>query len=181
MKEIRLHGRGGQGVVKAAQTIVKAVVSEGGFAQFIPFFGVERKGSPVFGFLRTDDKAIRLKTQIYTPETLFIFDDSLLGMESTCSGFRDGGTIILNTDKPLEALDLPANAGKVVLVDATGIAMEHIGVNIPNTAMLGALCRATCIVELNTMLEAIDENFGGPNSKIAQIAYDSAVITEKRG
>lgn len=178
MKEIRLHGRGGLGVVKAAQTIVKAAVAEGRYAQFIPFFGVERKGSPVFGFLRTDDKEIRLKTQIYRPEILFIFDDSLLEMPQTYSGFQDGGTVILNTSKPISALELPKNAKTVALVDATGLAMKALGVNIPNTAMLGAFCRVTGIVRIETMLKFIDENFGGANSEIAKAAYDAVSVHE---
>ena len=78
MKEIRLHGRGGQGVVKASQIIVSAAVAGGRQGQFIPFFGVERKGSPVFGYLRLSDQEIRRKTQIYEPDMLVIMDDSLI-------------------------------------------------------------------------------------------------------
>ena len=77
MKEIRLHGRGGQGVVKASQLVVKAAVAGGSYGQFIPFFGVERKGSPVFGYLRLSDTPIRRKMQIYDPDILVIMDDSL--------------------------------------------------------------------------------------------------------
>lgn len=99
MKELRFHGRGGQGVVKAAQIIVSAVVDTGKYGQFIPFFGVERKGSPVFGFLRVDDKDIRIKTQVYTPEILVVFDDTLLPMEKTFEGLQENGVVIINTKK----------------------------------------------------------------------------------
>ena len=78
MKEIRLHGRGGQGVVKASHIVVKAAVGSGTHGQFIPFFGVERKGSPVFGFLRLSNEPIRRKTQVYEPDILIIFDDTLV-------------------------------------------------------------------------------------------------------
>ena len=82
MKEIRLHGRGGQGVVKASHIVVKAAVRDNTYGQFIPFFGVERKGSPVFGFLRLSDTPIRRKTQIYHPDILMIFDDSLSAVDA---------------------------------------------------------------------------------------------------
>ncbi len=107
MKEIRLHGRGGQGVVKAAQTIVSTVVDDGSYGQFIPFFGVERKGSPVYGFLRLNDEDIRIKTQVYYPEILLILDDTLLDMPQTFAGLQEGGIVVLNTSKGVEELNLP--------------------------------------------------------------------------
>ena len=181
MNEIRLHGRGGQGVVKAAQCIVKAVVAKNGFAQFIPYFGVERKGSPVFGFLRIDNKPIRLKTQIYKPKILFIFDDSLLEIPNTCNGLVDGGTIIINTNKSIDSLKIPSNAGIIASVDATQIAMDGIGINIPNTAMLGAFCYATDIIDLDTILDVINDSFGEPNCKLAITAYKSTQILDLTG
>lgn len=99
MKEIRLHGRGGQGVVKSSHLIVETVVNDGGFAQFIPFFGVERKGSPVFGYLRIDSRPIRMNTQIYEPGLVMVFDDTLLDHAQTFAGLKDGGIIILNTNR----------------------------------------------------------------------------------
>ena len=94
MKEIRLHGRGGQGVVKASQIVVKAAVEGGGYGQFIPFFGVERKGSPVFGYLRLDDKTIRRKMQVYYPDILIIMDDTLTKLPDTYKGLKDGGLVM---------------------------------------------------------------------------------------
>ena len=107
MKEIRLHGRGGQGVVKASQIVVKAVVRAGGYGQFIPFFGVERKGSPVFGYLRISDQNIRRKMQVYYPDILVILDDTLVGLPDTYKGFKDGGTVIINSVKSAEDLGIP--------------------------------------------------------------------------
>lgn len=173
MKELRFHGRGGQGVVKAAQIIVSSVVDTGKYAQFIPFFGVERKGSPVFGFLRVDDKNIRIKTQVYTPEILVVFDDTLLSMEKTFEGLQKNGVVIINTKKTIEELDLPKNAKQVYLVDATGIALENINRNIPNTTMLGAFAKV-CEEFINwEVLQAnIKVKFGDANVKSAQVAYD---------
>ena len=110
MKEIRLHGRGGQGVVKASQIVVKAVVQEKKQGQFIPFFGVERKGSPVFGYLRISQQPIRRKMQVYEPDILMILDDSLVVLPATYEGLKEGGTIIMNTVKPLEELKIPSQA-----------------------------------------------------------------------
>ena len=132
MKEIRLHGRGGQGVVKAAQTIVSTVVDDGSYGQFIPFFGVERKGSPVYGFLRLNDEDIRIKTQVYYPEILLILDDTLLDMPQTFAGLQEGGTVVLNTSKSIEELNLPKTVGTLALLDAEPIALSHIKRNIPN-------------------------------------------------
>ncbi|MDL2307202.1 2-oxoacid:acceptor oxidoreductase family protein [Desulfovibrio sp. OttesenSCG-928-C06] len=173
MKEIRMHGRGGQGVVKSAQVIVKSVVAAGGYAHFIPFFGVERKGSPVFGFLRIDDKDINLKCQVYEPEVLLIYDDTLLDMPATFSGMRDGCAVVINTAKAASELDIPSNAGTVALVDASGIAMEVIGRNIPNTAMLGAFAKATGLVGWDGLKGVIEETFGAKNVKAAEKAYES--------
>jgi 2-oxoacid:acceptor oxidoreductase gamma subunit (pyruvate/2-ketoisovalerate family) len=172
MKEIRLHGRGGQGVVKSAQTIVETIVDNGYYAHFIPFFGVERRGSPVFGFLRIDDKDIRIKTQVYEPEVLIIMDDSLLAMKQTFQGLREGGIVIINTNKSFDELNIPNEAGCVYTVDATKIALETIKRNIPNTAMLGAFAKATELVDWPSLQKHIKANFGEANLAAATKAYD---------
>lgn len=180
MKEIRLHSRGGQGAVKAAHLIVKTVVDTNGYAHFIPFFGVERKGSPVYGFLRIDDKEINLKCQVYKPEVLIIMDDSLLDMPQTFDGMVDGATVVLNTSHTAEELGdrLPSGIGKLALVDATHIATEYLGSIIPNTAMLGAFVKATGLTDWDSMKEHIADMFGEKNIVAAQAAYDSVKIQE---
>lgn len=177
MREIRLHGRGGQGVVKAAQIIVKAAVETGKHAQFIPFFGVERKGSPVFGFLRIDDKPIRVNMQVYTPEVLLVFDDTL-PHDTTYHGLQEGGTVVVNTKKTPEELGLPAGVRKIITVDATGISMKLFGRNIPNTAMLGAFAKAG-IVEQETLYRYITETFGEKNTEAAKLAFAEAACVER--
>lgn len=178
MKEIRMHGRGGQGVVKSAQIIVKTVVNSGGYAHFIPFFGVERKGSPVFGFLRIDDSDIKLKCQVYEPEVLLIYDDSLLGMPSTFDGMREGCTVIINTNADASELKVPAAAGTLALVDASGIAMSEIGRNIPNTSMLGAFAKVTGLADWDGLQKEIGAAFGDKNLKAAQAAYDAVKVVK---
>lgn len=179
MVEIRLHGRGGQGVVKASQIIVQAAVAGGSQGQFIPFFGVERKGSPVFGYLRLSDEEIRRKTQIYEPDMLVIMDDTLVSLGSTYEGLKDGGMIIINSVREPSELGVPAAAGDVALVDASGIAERLLGRNIPNTAMLGAFLRATGLVSETALYEAVEEVFGEVNVKAAREAADQLRIYRK--
>jgi len=176
LKEIRLHSRGGQGAVKAAQLVVESVVTSGGYAHFIPFFGVERKGSPVFGFLRIDDKDIRLKCQIYTPDVLIIMDDSLLSAPKTFEGMKDGAVVVLNTVKPLGSLGLPTTVGTVATVDATGIALEKTGNTIPNTSMLGAFAKATGMVDWENLKKHILKLFGQKNLDAAEHSYNVTVV-----
>lgn len=171
-----MHSRGGQGAVKAAQLIVESVVDVGGYAHFIPFFGVERKGSPVYGYLRIDDENINLKCQVYNPDVLIIMDDTLLGMPQTFDGVKDGACVILNTTKPREALDIPSNVGTIALVDATGIAAEKTGVNIPNTAMLGAFAKASGLVDWDSLKSHIEAKFGAKNLEAAKSSYETAVV-----
>lgn len=177
MKEIRLHGRGGMGVVKASQIVVKAAVAEGLFGQSIPAFGVERKGSPVFGYLRLSHQEIRRKMQVYTPDILIILDDSLISMPTTYEGLKEGGLIIINTKKTIPDLHVPPTAKTIVTVDATGISEDLIGRNMPNTAMLGAFAAATGLVGKDALYKEIDQSFGSKNVDAAKKAAHTIVIT----
>lgn len=176
MKEIRLHGRGGQGVVKASQIVVKATVLSGSHGQFIPFFGVERKGSPVFGYLRLSDKEIRRKTQIYKPDMLIIMDDSLVSMPQTYAGLKEGGVVLINSVKPIEDLMVPDCAGLVAEVDATGISEEMFGKNLPNTSVLGAFARIIDDVDKESLFAEIANAFGAKNRDAAERAYNNVKI-----
>ncbi len=176
MQEIRLHGRGGQGLVKASHLVVKTAVETGHYGQFIPFFGVERKGSPVFGFLRLSEKEIRRKTQVYEPDVLIILDDTLVHLPATYAGLKEGGTVVINSVHDAAALQIPAQAGKVAIVDATTIAMEEIGRSIPNTAMLGAFAKATGLVDAKTLFDNIAAEFGESNRAAAMRAYDAVQV-----
>lgn len=173
MKEIRFHGRGGQGVVKASQIIVKAAVMGGSHGQFIPFFGVERKGSPVYGYLRLSENPIRRKTQIYEPDVIVIMDDSLAAMKETYAGLKEGGTVLINSRHSLEALNVPSWAGTVAAVDAGGIAEKLLGKNLPNTAMLGAFAEVVGLVDRTRLFEEIEDMFGKSNRMAAELAGES--------
>lgn len=176
MKEIRFHGRGGQGVVKAAQILVRTAVEGNRYAHFIPFFGVERMGSPVYGFARIDDKPIRIKSQVYDPHCIIVFDDTLFDTVPVFSGLRDDGIVVLNSKLDKEQIDIPDTVKTLAIVDATQIALDTINRDIPNTAMLGAFAKATGYVDFDILCDKISDTFGKVNADSAAKAYDSVKI-----
>ena len=176
MIEIRLHGRGGQGLIKASQIIVQSSVEAGGYASFIPFFGVERKGSPVYGFLRLDNKKIRPKTQVYNPDCLVVFDETLLTEVNVFEGVKDSALLVLNSSKSLENLEIPDVFSKIALLDATSIALKYLNRNIPNTAMLGAFSRVTGWLVVEDVLRNVIAHFGEANGKAFKEGYEKTCI-----
>ena len=157
MIEVTFWGRGGQGAVTAAELLAVASSAGGKYAQAFPFFGVERRGAPVRAFCRIDDKPIRVHQQIYTPDYVVILDASFIGRPDILEGFKKDGTVVVNTGKPKKQLNLKAK--NIFTVDATTIAMTHLGRPIVNTAMLGAFIKATNLVPLDAVKDAIKERF----------------------
>jgi 2-oxoisovalerate ferredoxin oxidoreductase gamma subunit len=184
MIEIRFHGRGGQGAVTAANILASAAFKEGKYVQAFPFFGVERRGAPVTAFTRIDDKPIRIKTQIYEPDIVVVLDPSLLDTVDVTAGLKEGGIVIINTEKSKEEVleKLKRKPAKLALVDATGIALEVLGLPITNTAILGAVAKATGLVKLESVQEAIKETFSGTlgekNAKAAEEAFNKTTLYE---
>ncbi|WP_297063333.1 pyruvate/ketoisovalerate ferredoxin oxidoreductase subunit gamma [Thermococcus sp.] len=184
MIEIRFHGRGGQGAVTAANILASAAFKQGKYVQAFPFFGVERRGAPVTAFTRIDDKPIRIKTQIYEPDIVVVLDPSLLDTVDVTAGLKDGGIVIVNTEKSKEEVleKLKKKPAKLALVDATTIALDILGLPITNTAILGAVAKATGIVDLKYVQEAIKETFSGTlgekNAKAAEEAFNKTVVYE---
>lgn len=178
MKEMRFHGRGGQGTVQSAQLLVKSLVKDGKYAQFIPSFGVERKGSPVFGFFRVDDKPIRPKTQVYYPDVIVVLDDTLIGQVDVFAGAKENTSVLINTKKGIDKLNIPDSIKRVATVDATGIARQTIGAEIPNTVMLGALTKFEDI-NFSTLAEFIGQKFGEKNNQAAQAGYENVNIVAR--
>ncbi|OPY53866.1 MAG: Pyruvate synthase subunit PorC [Methanosaeta sp. PtaU1.Bin060] len=173
MKEIRLHGRGGQGSVTAAELIAVAAFEDKRFSQAFPAFGVERRGAPVMAFARIADRPIRIRSQIYDPDYVVVQDVSLLDVVDVASGLKSGGKIIINTDRPKESLKLDTRA-EVVTIDATKIAMEILGRPIVNTTMLGAFAGATKEVTQESLNKAISERFHGELGKKNLLAIKTA-------
>lgn len=160
MKEIRFHGRGGQGVVMAAQILGAAFVSEGKYATSFPLFGVERRGAPVASFLRFDDMPIREKSKIYFPDCLVVFDSSQIGASDTFNGVKQGSTLLVNMSEPIQ--EKPhKNFGTIATVNASKIALEEIGIPASNTCMLGAFVCVTGWIALDHVISVLSDFFSG--------------------
>jgi len=173
LKEIRLHGRGGQGSVTAAEIIAVAAFEDKRFSQAFPAFGVERRGAPVMAFARIADKPIRIRSQIYEPDYVIVQDVTLLDVVDVAAGLKPTGKIIINTDRPREALKLKTDA-EVITIDATKIAMEIMGKPIVNTTMLGSFCGASKEIGLESLNKAISERFKGDLGKKNLLAIKNA-------
>lgn len=175
MKEIRIHGRGGQGSVTAAEMISIAAFEDGKFSQAFPAFGVERRGAPVQAFTRISDSPIRLRSQIYTPDYVIVQDATLLETVDVASGIKDEGVIIVNTTEKPESLKLDTKA-RVMTVDATKVAMDIIGFPIVNTVLLGAFAGATGEINVESIKKAVKGRFSGKvaekNAQAIQKAYE---------
>jgi 2-oxoacid:acceptor oxidoreductase gamma subunit (pyruvate/2-ketoisovalerate family) len=153
-----MHGRGGQGLAIAAEMLVAAFVAEGKYATSFPMFGSERRGTPVAAFLRFDVEPIREKTQVYEPDCVVVFDPMWKNMKGVLDGLKEGSIVILNTTETIRDRLTP-NVKKVGFLDATGIALQRIGVPIPNSCMLGAFSAVTKWLSLQSVICSLKENF----------------------
>lgn len=160
VKELRFHGRGGQGAVLAAKMVASAAAKEGKCVGSFPMYGFERRGMPVVAFTRFDEEPIREKSQIYTPDCVVVVDPTLLGLPNLFDGLKPGGVLILNSATPLKERPC-ANLELSGVVNATRIAVEEIGRDIPNTALVGALAAATGWFSLDSVLEGLTEYLEG--------------------
>jgi len=179
MIEVRFHGRGGQGAVTAAEILAKAAFEDGKYCQAFPFFGVERRGAPVMAFTRIDDQPIRRRYQIYNPDYVLVLDDGLLEVVDVFSGLKDGGKVIINTKNSVET----TKGADIHKVDATGIALDILGVPIVNTILLGAFAGVTGAVSIESIIKIINETFSGKigenNAKAATLAYNASKKIDK--
>ncbi len=160
MIEIRFHGRGGQGTVVASELLAQAAFLDGKIPQSFPFFGVERRGAPVTAFTRIDDRPIRVRTSITRPDVVVVLDPGLLRTTPVTEGLTSGGLLLVNTPRRAEELAAPPGVRRAS-VDATRIALAHgLGtamLPIVNTAVLGALARATGVVTLEALARAVEQ------------------------
>ncbi len=181
--EIRWHGRGGQGAVTSAELLARAAISEDKYAQAFPSFGPERRGAPVMAFVRIGkDEPIRVRAEITQPDAVVVLDPGLLGIANVASGLKSGGVVVVNTKKTAEQIrqEFGINA-KVATVDATRIARELLGVPITNTTMVGALLRATGVVEVESLIEPLKDRFGRlaeRNINAMKRAYEETIVKE---
>ena len=166
MFQIRIHGRGGQGVVTGAEILSVAAFDEGRHAQAFPSFGSERTGAPVVAFCRIADQEIRLREPVLEPDCLIIQDPTLFKVVDIFAGLRGEGYLLVNTNKSFAELHLGETVnrlpkGHAVIVPATELALKHVGRPVPNAALLGAFAAMTELVHIDSVKRAIEEAFPG--------------------
>ena len=164
MFQVRIHGRGGQGVVSGAEMLSVAAFVEGRHALAFPSFGSERMGAPVMAFCRIDDREIRLREPVLEPDALIIQDPTLLHQVDLFNGLAASGYVLLNSTRSLTDLGLVDMAGdargyRFTLLPATELALKHVGRAVPNVPLLGAFAAATGQVQLDSVIAAIRAKF----------------------
>ena len=166
MFQVRIHGRGGQGVVTAAEMLSSAAFREGRHAQAFPSFGSERTGAPVVAFCRIDGKEIRLREPIMQPDALIIQDPTLLHQVDVFAGLARDGFILINTARSFEELGIGEfvrgwRADRLCTVPATELALRHVGRPLPNAALLAGFAAMSGRISLESVAAAIREKFSG--------------------
>lgn len=168
MKQIRIHGRGGQGVVTAAELIAIAAFKDGFEAQAFPSFGVERTGAPIEAFARISKKPIRTREHVYEPDVLIVQDSTLIGTVDITKGCNNNTVVIINSSKNKEEIDIGLPKDNIFVLDATTIALKEIGRNIVNTVILGAFAKDTQFVSLDALKKAITQKFSAKSQKLVE-------------
>ena len=181
MFQVRIHGRGGQGVVTAAEMLSIAAFLEGRHAQAFPSFGSERTGAPVVAFCRIDDREIRLREPVLEPDALIIQDPTLLHQVDVFGGLARAGYVLINTSRTFDALGVgdfarTLRADRLCTVPATELALKHVGRPLPNAALLGGFAAVSGRVSLEAVAAAIRDKFKGEvaegNVAAANAAYE---------
>lgn len=180
MLQIRLHGRGGQGAVTAAEMLSLSAFMEGHCAQAFPSFGSERTGAPVVAYARIDQKEIRTHEPILTPDIVLVQDRTLLSVVDVFAGLSDTGYAIINSAEQPEVVvpDLVKRLppGHVFTVPATDFAMQKIGRPLPGAPMIAALAAVTDIFKLESVQKSFQTRYpgkvGDANAETAALAYE---------
>ncbi len=181
MMEIRWHGRGGQGTVTAAKVLADACLSSGRHVQAFPEYGPERAGAPLRAYNRISSKELRMHCPVLNPQVVSVVDATLLDSINVADGSTKDAIFVVNTSKDPKEIraKLKAQQGqKVFTIDASKIAMDCIGRSLPNAPMLGAICKVTSLVSLESLLEDVRKSFG---KKFAQKIIDGNIEAAKRG
>ena len=170
MFQIRFHGRGGQGVVPAAEMLSIAAFLQGRHAQAFPSFGSERTGAPVVAYCRIENREIRLREPIMEPDALIVQDPTLLHQVDVFSGLRPEGYMLINSNRGFDDLGLGEfvrgfRHERLLTVPATELALKHLGRPLPNAVLLGGFAAISGLVTLDSVNAAIRSKFSG---KVAQ-------------
>jgi pyruvate ferredoxin oxidoreductase gamma subunit len=176
MKEISIHGRGGQGSLVLAQFMAIAALEDGKYGQAFPFLGGggERRGKPIIAYCRLDDHPIRLRSRVANPDYIILQDVTIFKEVDVLDGLKPGGMILVNTDKSVADLGLSGDF-QVVAFYATDLAREILGLPIMNTALLGAFAAVTKELSLDAVLKAVRSRFPGElgekNARVVKESY----------
>ena len=181
MKEIRLHGRGGQGVVTGAEIIVHGAIEQDKFASCFPFFGFEKKGGPVAAFVRIDDQKIRPKSMIYNPDCVVVVDPTIMNSVNVFEGLKaePEGWAIINCESPSQ-VNLAPEVKKFGWLNAHEISIEIFGKPLPNTVMLGAFAKLTGWVEVDFVAQKASELWGPKNIEAVKRGAEAAQLIERK-
>ena len=177
--EIRFHGRGGQGAWTASLLLAQAGLLEGKQIQSFPAFGPERAGAPMTAYTRISDKPIQIHSSVYEPNMAVVLDPTLLG-PMVAEGLKPSSKVVVNTTETPAAVKKKLGVdNETWVVDATGMAMRIMGINITNTAVLGAVVKASGAVKLDSVLAVVKERFQGKvkdqNLEVVEAAYKEAI------
>ena len=183
MVEIRWHGRGGQGAVTASELVAAAAIVEGLNALAFPEFGAERRGAPVRAYTRVTDEEFIPRTPVVNPDVVVVLDPGLL-TPTYVAGVKEGGVVVANypgePDEAAEKAGVNPDEVSIAVVDATKIALKWLKAPIVNTAILGALVKATGLVKLETIEQLVRERFPGrvgeANARAVREAYESTIV-----
>ena len=184
MFQVRIHGRGGQGVVSAAELLAVAAFREGRHAQAFPSFGSERTGAPVVAFCRIDNREIRLREPVARPDALIIQDSTLLHQVDLFSGVPPAAYILINSTRSFDELGLGEfvmglDPRRLCTVSATDLAMKHVGRAVPNVPLLAGFAAISGLLHLESVIAAIREKFppniAESNIPAATEAYDGVM------
>ena len=180
--EFRWHGRGGQGAWTASELLARTAISEGKYIQSFPEFGPERMGAPVTAFTRISTEPIRLHCAVYDPDVAVVLDNTLLKTVPVTAGINEDGVIIINSieEPSIVRNTLRLEKGKIWTVPATEIALRILGVPITNTALLGAVAKATSVVSMEGIEKTVWSRFrpdlAEKNFAVIKEAYKEAKV-----
>jgi pyruvate ferredoxin oxidoreductase gamma subunit len=181
LTEIRWHARAGQGAVTAAKLVADTALELDQYIQAMPEYGPERMGAPIQAFTRLSTEPIDIHCNIEQPNVVVVLDESLLPIVDVAKGLTEDGVIIVNTCSPPPAvrkeLGLEGHPAKVATVDASGISMDTLKRDIPNTPMIGALAKVTGLFSLDQVAAHLAKSFG---KKFAQEVIDANVESVTR-
>jgi 2-oxoacid:acceptor oxidoreductase gamma subunit (pyruvate/2-ketoisovalerate family) len=178
MDEIRFHGRAGQGILTASRIFAEAAILDGKYAQSFPDFGPERLGAPIAAFARIDGQPIEIRSQVYTPNAVAVFEDSLLSKVPVTQGIVKNGKLVVNwpeeNTEELKKIGDKAGASTLFL-NANRIAVDLIGTPTVSTIMLGALAQASGFVSIDSLETTVRDRFHGSmgetNAKMVRMGF----------